>query len=832
MKTRFYFILSFLFFLSSNYFFNQVQLNGKVLNSQKQSLSFIKIEVPELKIETESNVNGEFTFNNLPYGQLKIQIKHPNFEIFDKIFELKKDKEIIEIVLNSIKNNSNLKELEDVFVNSTRSKKNTSNTYEKIEQIELKKKNFVQDIPVLLENSVSAVSTSDAGTGVGYTGLRIRGVDPSRTNVTVNGIPINDAESHGVYWVNMPDLVSSVDNIQIQRGVGTSSNGAAAFGASISLQTNKVEKNSYAILDNSIGSFGTLKNSIFVSTGILPKQYHIDIRLSKISSNGFVDRASADLKSYYIQLGKIGKKSMFKFLAFGGKEITYQAWYGVPEAKLNGNQDDLLTHFYNNYYPGGMYQNNEDSINLFSSNNRTYNYYRYKNEVDNYQQHHFQLLNSIQILKQWKNNSALHYTRGKGYYEQFRYQDDFAKYNLNPIDTGNNSINQGDFIRRRWLDNHFYGLVYSLEYDNKKNWNVLFGASANQYLGLHFGEIIWAQYSSNSELGTKYYENDALKNDYNFYLKAQFNFKKWLFFTDLQCRTINYTFLGLDENNGIIEERKQKVDFLFFNPKGGISYQFNQNTSIFLTYSMAQREPIRDDFRENLNKNRPKAEILHDAELGFSYQKNKFGFKINYYLMYYYNQLILTGKINDVGSYTRTNVPFSYRNGVELESHFSLFKEHLKIQWNTTLSQNKIIRFTEFIDDYDVGSQQSIEHSNTDLSFSPNLISSLQLSVNFLKYFQFIWSNKWVGKQYLDNTSNDEKSLSSYFFSNVYLNFTSTSFLAKEFNIGLQVNNIFNNLYENNAYTWGYIYGGQRVTENFYFPQAGTHFMFRISLKL
>lgn len=829
MKTR---ILSLMLLLTASLtqFYAQKTISGQVRDVDNRQIAKAKVFIKELKVTVFSDEQGNYQLANIPLGQHLIECEAKGYQLYQNLIDEKVQYFDIQLspIPTTLLTENTVKEIDEVFVNATRANKNSAATYSQLSKEQIKAQNFGQDLPYLLESTPSTVVTSDAGAGVGYTGVRIRGVDPTRTNVTVNGIPLNDAESHGVYWVNMPDFSSSVDNLQIQRGVGTSSNGAASFGASINVQTDKVTKDAYAEVANSYGSFNTMKNTIKAGTGLINNKFAFDIRLSNVKSDGYIDRASANLKSYFASGAYVGKKSMLKINVFSGKETTYQAWYGVPESKLRGNNDSLTAHFYNNYYPGGIYQSSKDSANLFKANNRTYNIYQYENEVDNYQQTHYQLLYNYSFNPNLKLNLAGHLTHGEGYYEQYRQNDDFATYGLTPIDTGSAEINTTDLIRRRWLNNNFYGGVYSLEYNTTKGLSIVFGGAANQYDGKHYGEIIWARYASQSEIRDKYYDNDASKTDINNYLKINKKFGKLNALLDLQVRSINYSYLGVDETNGQLVEARQQVNFTFFNPKVGLTYDINNQNQLYTSFSVANREPVRDDFRENLLKKQPKHETLHNLEAGYRLAKDSYYVKFNYYLMYYYNQLILTGEINDVGGYTRTNVDYSYRSGIELEAAKFFWNRRIELKGNANFSQNKIVRFNEYIDDYDNGGQQVIEHKNADLAYSPNLIIGLSLGIEPIKNFKATILTKYVGKQFLDNTSTASRSLNDYYITNITLNYTLQHVIGKELTIGLLVNNVFNFMYENNGYTWGYIYGGKRTVENFYFPQAGINCLGRV----
>ena len=713
--------------------------------------------------------------------------------------------------------------LEEMLVQSTRANEKTPTTYTNLSTGDVESSNFGQDLPFLLRMTPSTVVTSDAGAGVGYTGIRIRGVDPTRTNVTINGIPINDSESHGVFWVNMPDFASSVGSIQVQRGVGTSSNGATAFGASINVKTDDIHKKAYGVVDNGYGSFNTWRHTVKAGTGLLKDKFTVDARLSKISSDGYIDRASSDLKSMYLSAAWLGKKASLRANIFSGVEKTYQAWYGTPELVLFGSDQDLEEYADNNGISG------DDRDNLLNSG-RTYNFYTYENEVDNYQQDHYQLHYNQQLGNKLVLNLAGHYTRGRGYYEQYKEDDALANYGLAPIIFSNDTVTTSNIIRRRWLDNHFYGGIFSLNY-KQKGLDLTLGGGANNYEGSHFGEVIWAEYASNSSIRERYYDNSGYKLEAHGYLKGTYRVQKLTIYADLQFRNINYEFVGIDDVSGSLETLDQTASYNFFNPKAGLMYDFNNRNNAYLSVALANREPVRADFRENTPANRPAHEQLMNIEVGYRYTGQKLFANANLYFMDYTNQLVLTGQINDVGGYTRTNVDDSYRSGFEIEFGYQPIKQ-LSVSGNATFSQNKVLAFNEYVDNYDVGGQDTIVHSNTNLAFSPNVIASLGLVYEPLKGLEIGLFGKYVGKQFLDNTSTDTRKIDAYFTSNLQLSYTLKDVFFKEISIGVQVNNLFNELYVNNGYTWGYVYGGERTVENFYYAQAGRNFMTRLTIKL
>ncbi|WP_436514926.1 TonB-dependent receptor [Ekhidna sp. To15] len=716
------------------------------------------------------------------------------------------------------------KELDDVIVYATRANENTPTTYSEITREQIKEVNLGQDLPILLNLSPSLVTTSDAGGGVGYTGLRIRGSDATRINVTINGIPVNDSESHGVFWVNMPDLASSVDNIQIQRGVGTSTNGAAAFGASVNLQTNVPSQDAFAEVNNSFGSFNTRKHTLMYNTGLLNDKWSFESRLSKIASDGYIDRAESDLQSYYLSGGYYGKKTILKALVFGGKEVTYQSWWGTPQAVLENDAAGIEAAIANNGYTAAQAQN-------IRTAGRTFNYYLYENEVDNYQQDHYQLHLSHSISSSLTVNLAGHYTYGRGYFEQFREGDDFSDYNLNNVTIGDSTVTSTDLIRRRWLDNDFYGTTFSINYLNN-DLDLTLGGAWNKYDGDHFGEIIWSQFASNSNIRERYYDNVGEKTDFNVYLKANYQLNDaFNLFADLQLRTIDYQTQGVDNDLRAIDTGD---DYRFFNPKVGATYVLNKQSNVYASFAIGNREPVRNDFVDAPNGVTPKHETLQNLEVGYRRFGQAFSFQANYYLMDYENQLVLTGELNDVGSNIRQNAPDSYRMGIELVGAYQ-FTDQLKWEANVTLSRNKIKNFTEVLYNYgtnfDEFNVEETQFTDTDISFSPNVISGSRLTYSPFEGFEAALLSKYVGKQFLDNTSNDARSIDAYFVNDLRLSYDFSLASVKNVNLSLLVNNILSEEYSSNGYTFGYAGGDFVVRENYFYPQAGRNFLLALNLR-
>ncbi len=709
--------------------------------------------------------------------------------------------------------------LNEVVVKSIRATEKTGMSFTNVGKKELRKQNLGQDIPFLLNQLPSVVSTSDAGTGVGYTGIRIRGTDPTRINVTVNGIPFNDSESQGVFWVNMPDFSSSVQSIQVQRGVGTSTNGAGAFGASINVNTLSYEKDPYAETNVSVGSFNTIKTNVLASTGLMNDHFVIDTRLSRIASDGFIDRSGSNLRSFFLSGGYYAKDNFIRLNVFSGKEITKQAWEGVPESAAKGDLKGINDYVSRNYLDDA-YKNE------LISRGRKFNPYTYDNQVDNYQQDHYQLISSFKLNQYWRFNPTLHYTYGRGFYEQYRPNDKFSSYGLPNITIGNTEIKRSDLIRRKWLDNHFYGGVWSFDYEGPSKINATIGGGWNRYEGKHFGEVIWARYNPSSDTKYKWYNNKGTKNDFNIYTKAFYQFNPKLnAYVDLQYRAVNLSILG-------IADKLQSVDysktFNFFNPKLGLNYAMSQTSSAYLSYAVGNKEPGRQDFVDNAPAV-PKHETLQDLELGYRVNTGTFKAEANVYYMNYKDQLVLTGKVNNVGEAIRMNVADSYRAGLELQASARLSPMWV-IGANATFSRNKIRDFTETIPSETEGKTIINQYSNSDISFSPNLIAGGQLSFMPHRRFEITLLSKYVSKQFLDNTASESKKIDAFFVNDLRLVFTPAPKLLKELQISLLVNNIFNHQYESNGYTYSYEYEGV-VTENFLFPQARINFLSAVRLR-
>lgn len=770
--------------------FSQIKISGQIADENTGApLVGAHIQLDGLSsFHMVSDNRGAFAFENVPEGNYEIEVSYVGFQSFKQKLELTEDAHL----------SVDLKEGligEEVVVMASRVNENSPAAYDNIGKAEIKKLNNGQDLPFLISNSPSVVVSSDAGTGIGYTGFRIRGSDMTRINITINGVPMNDAESHSVYFVDLPDLASSLDNIQIQRGVGTSTNGAGAFGASINMQTKLLNDEAYARYDGRAGSFNTLKNTLSFGTGLLKNNMAFDGRLSKIHSDGYIDRATADLKSLYFSGGYYGEKDVVKFMILSGKEVTYQAWGGMPKASLDTN--------------------------------RTYNPYTYDNEVDDYQQDYYQLHYTHSFTDKLSLNASLFYTRGKGYYEQYKEDRDFEDYLLDNVVIGNDTITSTDLIQRKWLDNHFYGGNLSLNYkDRKLEANLGFGW--NQYDGDHYGRIIWAKYASNGDIRHEWYRNNGLKTDMNGYAKINYLITPSLSaFGDIQYRYINYTIDGTHDD---LRDISQQNDFNFVNPKVGAVLHVGYLMKLYGSFAIANREPSRGNYRDADENYQPKAERLQDFEAGLRVNSARFAFNANFFYMKYKDQLIATGEINNVGDAIMTNIPESYRMGIELSGGAQLLKP-LRWDFNLALSKNKIKDFTMYIDNWDTWGQDAVELGETNLILSPNTVANSILTYTPLKNFDIIWIAKYVSRQYLDNTSYEYNSLDPYFVNDLKFSYGFKTSFLKSVRIHLDLNNVLSEEYETYGWVYNYTTGGNREVIDGYFPMAKFNFLTGITLE-
>jgi iron complex outermembrane receptor protein len=786
----------------------QSTLSGFVSDPDKKPIPFSVIGIKNTFLSAQSNSLGLFEFKNLKPGTYVLVTKCVGYKAKEDSINVI-DNMTIEIVLNQ-----DDKALDEVVVNATRVDNTSGFSHSDLSSEDIKKQNVGQDLPYALNSMASVVVNSDAGNGVGYTGMRIRGTDGTRINVTINGVPVNDAESQGTYFVDMPDLLSSTNNIQVQRGVGTSANGAGAFGASINMQTNQLNEKAYAQINNSIGSFNTIKNTIAAGTGLINNHFTFDARASRITSDGYIDRAKSNLSSFYVAGGYYGKKTAIKAIMFSGWEKTYQAWnYVLEDSIKNGNRTD-------------------NSCGAYYDANGNLKYY--SNETDNYRQDNYQLHLVHAFNSKLTANITGHYTAGKGYYEQYKQGQSLNDYTMPNVITAHDTITTTDLIRRKWLDNDFIGAIGNINYKPNTLLNFVLGGGYNTYYGRHNGEVIWAQFSNVNDYKPRYYDDKATKTDGNVYLKTTIRpTDKLTAFVDLQYRSVGYTFMGFDTSLVVAQELTAKYGF--FNPKVGVNYLVAKNTNVYASYAIANKEPNRDDFVQSTVKSRPKSEQLNDLEIGVSHRLKNISMALNYYDMQYKNQLVLNGQINDVGAYNRVNVASSYRRGVEVELNANITK-YFTFNGNVTLSQNKVKEYSEFIDNYDIyPGQDTVKHTNTDISFSPNVIAAANFIFKPIKNLEVGILNKYVGKQYLDNTSNNQRAIHDYFVADFRVNYTIHTKLIKEISVIGVIYNLSNTVYETNGYNYTYsmtVDGEKKnYSSNYLAPSAPTHFMLGLNLK-
>lgn len=693
-----------------------------------------------------------------------------------------------------VQDSTRVQVLDEVLVRSVRVEADSPITHSNVSKEELQKRNLGQDIPILLNYQPSVVTTSDAGAGIGYTGIRIRGVDAQSTNITINGIPYNDQESLGTFWVNLPDFTSSVENLQIQRGVGTSTNGSGAFGASVNILTDAVSDSAYGEIANAFGSYNSRKHNVKFSTGKLNNHFELSGRLSQINSDGYVDRAFSDLKSYFIQGAYVSETSLIKAITFGGHERTYQAWYGLTIEELE-----------------------ED---------RTQNPYEYENEIDNYKQDHYQLHWNEKWSNYWSSNIGLNYTYGRGYFEQYIEDDDVSTYGgivIPDVDGGDTT----DLIRRRWLDNDFYVINVSANY-RKNEVNLQFGASISDYDGDHYGEVIWARsLSENAAIRDRYYEGNGRKKEFSLFAKSTYRLNDALtLFGDLQLRKVSYKTKGITSD---LVNMKIDENYNFFNPKAGISYQLNNNNNFYFSYARGNREPSRSDFENNPNI---KPEQLNDFELGWRLKKSGFGLSTNVYYMHYNEQLVMTGAIDDVGAPVRDNSGESYRLGLEVAADITLLKDLLHFHPNLTLSSNKN---KEVFYEYD-GALTNFGETN--LAFSPSLVSAANIVYNPAKNLSISFLQKYVGEQYMGNIDSEGSILDAYYVADLNINYElKLKSIFKSIVFSALVNNIFDSEYVSNGYWYTYDdnWSDPNATTTIegagYYPQATRNFLIGATIK-
>lgn len=774
----------------------QSKLNGTVLNPTGAPVPFASVLLGDQGNLAPTDANGTFHAKGLLPGALRVRIRAMGFQLCDTTIDLAKGGNEVRFIMRS-----SVVELAAAEVTALRAGDRAPFAKSTITAEEIAERNTGVDLPCLLDMLPSVVAGSDAGTGIGYTNMRIRGSDATRTNITLNGVPFNDAESQGAFLVNLPDLATSAEDIEVQRGVGTSTNGSGAFGASVNLRTTSVKKDPWGLIEAGAGSFNTQRYSASAGTGLISDRFSLDMRLSSITSNGYIDRATADLKSYFLQGAWMGKTHSLRFITFHGKEITYQAWDGVPREVIDTN--------------------------------RTYNGFTYDNQVDHYDQTHYQLLFDQKLGTNTTLNVTLFRVLGAGYYEQYKPDEDMADYGIAQAVINGDTVTTTDIIRRKWLDNALTGVNASTDIRIGSHKLVL-GGSYSDYRGEHFGEVVWARYAGNTSIRQRYYDNDARKTDANAFVKLTYAINPKIdLYGDLQVRNVTYSYLGFNNELDIVT---QELAWNFFNPKAGLLWRVHQGGKAYASFAVANREPNRDDLEETTPASRPRSERLLDYEAGYEYRTGRWNAGINLYYMDYQEQLVLTGELNDVGAALRTNVPKSFRAGVELMFAAQLTK---RLQWkaNATFSRNEVLDFTEYVDDWDNGGQVAVLYGNSDLAFSPDAIAVSQLSLRVWNKpkrgnADLTFVTKYVGKQYLDNSASADRMLDAYVVNDLRANVTLLSLKGtKSVDFNLTVRNLFSELYESNGWSYSYISDGRRQEQVGLFPQAPINVLGGVSVR-
>lgn len=871
----------------------QFKMAGAVLDNAGHPVIGAVLSLMPLEVTTLSSATGSYEFLNLANGTYSVEVKAIGMadlsqdvvvagkNLLHDFTLSSSDVQLMTLDMVAVKSidAAPIQAMEAAAVVTSVATEQTPVAYWNVSKRDIAKLNNGQDLPQLLRFTPSVVTTSDAGNGVGYTGLRIRGSDASRINVTVNGIPLNDSESQGVFWVNTPDLGSSADGIQIQRGVGTSTNGAGAFGGTVKVNTLGMSATPEVVVSNMFGSFNTLKHGVMASSGRF-NNIAIEMRLSQVSSDGFLDRASADLKSYYAAAEWDNGNTRIAGVVFGGHERTYQSWNGTPQSRIENDEAGMLAHAANN----GLSES--QTANLLNSG-RTYNYYEYENEVDNYNQDHYQLHFSQRLGGRLRLNVAGHYTYGRGYFEQWRPGDALSDYGISPVSlntaqlwsdgtdsegnpynfnfanqydwdeveitqtvqtdaagnpildgsgntllAANASITQSDIVRRRWLENDFYGAVFSLVYRNSNGrLNSTLGGGWNRYDGDHFGELTWMEHAAGTSPGDLYYVSNGLKTDFNIYWKSIYRITDVISaYADLQYRTVDYATSGTDNDLRAFDIADNMA---FFNPKAGVTWFLSRRDKVYGSYAVANREPVRNDYVDAPNGVAPLPEEMHDIEIGYQRNANKYYVGVNLYHMSYTNQLVLTGQVNDVGTPLRQNVAESARQGVEVELSWNILD---RLNWwaTATFGQSYISDYTESVADYTTGFDVvEVNHSNSSIAFSPEVTAASVLT--FLAHrstrhdVELAFQTKYVGDQFLDNTEDANRMIDAFLVNDVRMTYRLKQSGLKELAFNVWVHNVLDAQYSSNGYTFNYI-DGDKIVENFYYPQAGRHFMAGLTL--
>lgn len=813
----------FTFWMLTTTLWSQYDITGSVTTSAGEPLEFASVFIPDTDYATYTDGSGQFFLPGVAAGDYQLLVTYVGYRKQTLMISVEDDLELEVQMVGIIYN------LDSLEISGNRVDADGIFTHSNVDMDLLQATNLGQDLPVLLGNTTNMVYTSDAGAGIGYTGMRLRGSDQTRINVTINGIPWNDPESHGVFFVNLPDLATDASSIQIQRGVGTSTNGPGAFGGAVAIETHDIHVNPYARFGGMYGSFDSRRLTAALGTGIIGDGYSIDFRYSKIDSDGYIDRATSDLSSYSISMSKISENRAIRLDIISGDEVTYQSWFGAPESVVNNDSQGILDHYNRNR--GSLYNTAADSVNLFGSDRR-YNYYLYDNQVDDYGQRHVQLHWSEIFSDRLTTKTSLFYTRGRGFFEEFRRGESLINdYNITDLlDDDDNVIDETDLVRRRWLDNHLLGVNITGQYLASDAATISFGGSASQYLGDHFGDVV--EVSQRGPLlrdFRQWYAGNGDKFDANAYAKVDYQIgSRWAVFADMQYRVVDYTIDGTDNDLQVFDVEE---NYGFFNPKAGLSYTIDDKQQLYASFARGHREPVRSDFTDNDVSTIPRPERLDNYEMGYRHTTDRLQLSANAYLMQYTDQLIPTGALNDVGALLRVNVEDSYRAGIELEADYAITTKW-QVGGNLALSRNRIETFTEVLEDYTDGfAIVTNTYSDTDIALSPDIVANARLTYRPMEAMTVRWLTQYVGEQYLDNTSNDQRTIDAYLVNDLQMSYDIKGLGVQGVHLNLLIRNVLNAQYSANGYTYSYIIG-EVITENYLYPQAGRNVMLGVTVDL
>ena len=715
--------------------------------------------------------------------------------------------------------------LQEIEVTATRASGSTPVAYTDLSHEAIARNSYGFDIPSVLALTPSMIATNETGIGIGATSVRLRGTDATRLNVTINGVSMNNPDSHSMYWYDTPDLISSVGTMQIQRGAGISTNGTGAFGGAVNMSTAPLETEFGGDVSLSNGSNNTNKQAVQVSSGLMGGHWAVDARLTHIGSDGYIDRGATDLKSYMFQGAYYNGNTMLKLVSFGGKAKTYLTYNGVTKEDMK--------RYGRRYHDSGQYVTSDGPFVLADGTHVDY----YDDQTDNYLQINNQLVLSHRFNEKWTLNATGFYTYGYGFYKQYKDARTLSEYLNIPTDVA--AGKEADLVREKIMRNHLGGLNASAAYSVRKL-DLAFGGSYSYYSCPHWGVLDWVDGLEGSQIGGRWYDNDVDKHDANLFARANWSVAKGLrLFADLQYRYVSYQAWGVNDNYVSEEVGMQPIDvdkqYHFFNPRAGVSYTLAERNNFYLSFAVAQKEPTRSDFTDRYMfaeaNTYPSSEKLYDWELGYQYTAPRLSLGVNLYYMKYKDQLVPTGMVNDGSDALNTNVPDSYRRGVELSASWRA-TGWFTVGANATFSQTRIESYVDALKDSPTYGK---ELGDMTIAYSPDVIANAFLNFHH-RGFEAVFHTQHVGKQYFTNNENDALSLDAYCVTNLNLAYTFRTRSARSVRLGLLINNLFNAEYESNGYGYSYMdtWSGPapvRIDEAYYFPQAPLNVLANVTVK-